>query len=109
MTVNNKALHEHFRDVAAQMLGNDKIIEKKPTMGTEDFSFFAEAFPGYFYLLGMVDETKGRFESGHNPFYRVNEDALPYGAALHASLATTYLLEHQVKATTQDRNVRDEL
>ncbi|XP_009794201.1 IAA-amino acid hydrolase ILR1-like 4 [Nicotiana tabacum] len=109
VTVNNKALHEHFRDVAAQMLGNDKIIEKKPTMGTEDFSFFAEAFPGYFYLLGMVDETKGRFESGHNPFYRVNEDALPYGAALHASLATTYLLEHQVKATTQDRNVRDEL
>ncbi|XP_016485433.1 IAA-amino acid hydrolase ILR1-like 4 [Nicotiana tabacum] len=108
VTVNNKALHEHFRDVAAQMLGNDKIIEKKPTMGTEDFSFFAEAFPGYFYLLGMVDETKGRFESGHNPFYRVNEDALPYGAALHASLATTYLLESQLK-TTHDGNVHDEL
>ncbi|XP_060209878.1 IAA-amino acid hydrolase ILR1-like 4 [Lycium barbarum] len=109
VTVNNKALHEHFRNVAGQMLGTDKIIEKKPTMGTEDFSFFAEAFPGYFYLLGMVDETKGQFVSGHSPFYRVNEDALPYGVALHASLATTYLLEHQLKSTTKDRNVRDEL
>ncbi|XP_055802077.1 IAA-amino acid hydrolase ILR1-like 4 [Solanum dulcamara] len=109
VTVNNKALHEHFRNVAGQMLGIDKIIEKKPTMGTEDFSFFAEAFPGYFYLLGMVDETKGRFESGHSPFYRVNEDALPYGVALHASLAATYLLEHQVKSITRDQNFHDEL
>ncbi|KAL3352876.1 hypothetical protein AABB24_020721 [Solanum stoloniferum] len=109
VTVNNKALHEQFRNVAGQMLGIDKIIEMKPTMGTEDFSFFAEAIPGYFYFLGMVDETKGRFESGHSPFYRVNEDALPYGVALHASLATTYLLEHQLKSTTRDQNVHDEL
>lgn len=109
VTVNNKALHEHFRNVAGQMLGFDKIIEKKPTMGTEDFSFFAEAFPGYFYLLGMTDETKGRFESGHSPFYRVNEDALPYGVALHASLATTYLLQHQLKSAPRNQNVHDEL
>ncbi|XP_047252549.1 IAA-amino acid hydrolase ILR1-like 4 [Capsicum annuum] len=109
VTVNNKALHEHFRNVAGQMLGIDKIIEKKPTMGTEDFSFFAEAFPGYFYVLGMVDETQGQFESGHSPFYRVNEDVLPYGVALHASLATTYLLEHRLKSTTQDQSVHDEL
>ncbi|KAK4343392.1 hypothetical protein RND71_036486 [Anisodus tanguticus] len=109
VTVNNKALHEHFQNVAGQMLGIDKIIENKPTMDAEDFSFFAEAFPGYFYLLGMVDETKGVFVLGHSPFYRVNEDALPYGVALHASLVTTYLLEHQLKSATRDQSVHDEL
>ncbi|OIT01647.1 PREDICTED: IAA-amino acid hydrolase ILR1-like 4 [Nicotiana attenuata] len=105
VTVNDKTLHEHFKNVAGQMLGTEKIRELKPLMGTEDFSFFAEAIPGYFYFFGMADETKGQFESGHNPLYRVNEDALPYGVALHASLATTYLLEHQLKV----RNVHDEL
>ncbi|CAN4094455.1 unnamed protein product [Withania somnifera] len=109
VTVNNKALHEHFLNVAGQMPGIYKIIKGKPTMGTEDFSFFAEAIPGYFYLLGMVDETKGRSESGHSPFYRVNEAALPYGVALHASLATTYLLEHQLKSATRDQNIHNEL
>ncbi|KAL9443697.1 hypothetical protein AB3S75_016966 [Citrus x aurantiifolia] len=109
VTVNNKNLHEHFQKVAADMLGIQNIKENRPLMGTEDFSFFAEAIPGYFYYLGMNDETKGKFEAGHSPYFRVNEDALAYGAALHASLATRYLLENQPKTTLVSGSLHDEL
>lgn len=109
VTVNNKNLHEHFQKVAADMLGIQSIKENRPLMGTEDFSFFAEAIPGYFYYLGMNDETKGKFEARHSPYFRVNEDALAYGAALHASLATRYLLENQPKTTLVSGSLHDEL
>lgn len=85
------------------MVGAKNIIEAKPRMGMEDFSFFAEAIPGYFYYVGMLNESQGHLESGHSPYFKVNEDVLPYGAALHASLATTYLLEHNLELSLQER------
>ena len=91
------------------MLGGENVMELKPIMGAEDFSFFAEAIPGYFYFLGMQDKTQARLEPGHSPHYTVNEDALPYGAALHASLATRYLLEYQPEPTSPKGSSHDEL
>ncbi|GKV11862.1 hypothetical protein SLEP1_g23081 [Rubroshorea leprosula] len=108
VTTNNEVLHEYFRKVAGDMLGVQNILEKKPLMGAEDFSFYTEAIPGYFYFLGMKNESQGKFESGHSPYYRINEDALPYGAALHASLATSYLLENPLKHTNAEGMFEDE-
>lgn len=109
VTVNNKDLHSHFQNVAKDLLGAQNIKEMQPLMGSEDFSFFAEAIPGYFFFLGMKMETEGNVGLGHSPFFKVNEDVLPYGAALHASLAARYLLEFQPKSTLPKLNLHDEL
>ncbi|KAL4652730.1 hypothetical protein ACB092_01G252700 [Castanea dentata] len=109
VTVNDKDLHELFQKVAGDIMGAQNILDKQPTMGAEDFSFYAEVIPGYFFSLGMKNETQGRFESGHSPNFRVNEDALPYGAALHASLATRYILEKQSKLNLPKGSIHDEL
>lgn len=109
VTVNNKDLHVHFQKVAGDILGTQNVLEMQPLMGSEDFSFFAEVIPGYFFFLGMKNETQGRFGSEHSPYFRVNEDALPYGAALHASLATTYILEKQSKPNPPKGSSHDEL
>ena len=109
VTVNDKDLHEHFLKVAGDMLGTQNRLEMQPLMGAEDFSFYGEVIPGYFFFLGMKDETQGQFESGHSPYFRVNEDVLPYGAALHASLATRYLLEKQPKPNPPKGSFHDEL
>lgn len=108
-TVNNKDLHEHFVNVATDMLGSQSIMEKQPIMGAEDFSFFAEAIPGYFFYVGMKNESQGPLGNSHSPHFRVNEDVLPYGAALHSSLATRYLLEHQLESKPSKGNFHDEL
>ncbi|KAM7515574.1 hypothetical protein LguiA_005157 [Lonicera macranthoides] len=110
VTKNNKDLHQHFQNVATDMLGPTNIIEMQPIMGSEDFSFFSEAIPGFFYYVGMKNETRGPSELGHSPYFKLNEDALPYGAALHASLATRYLLEYQQpKSTSMKASLHDEL
>ncbi|XP_052488531.1 IAA-amino acid hydrolase ILR1-like 4 isoform X3 [Gossypium raimondii] len=102
---NNKELHEHFRKVAGEILGFENIIEMQPQMGGEDFAFFSESIPGLFFFLGMK-ETEGAVHSGHSPYFRVNEDVFPYGAALHASLATTYLLQNPTKHTSPPESFR---
>lgn len=109
VTANDKDLHEHFKSVARDMLGSRKILEMEPLMGSEDFSFYTEVIPGYFYYVGMEDESLGKMESGHSPYFRLNEDALPYGAALHVALATRYILENQQKSDAAKGSSHDEL
>ncbi|KAJ6814650.1 IAA-amino acid hydrolase ILR1-like 1 [Iris pallida] len=91
-TVNSRTLHGHFEKVAGEILGTENVREKTPVMGAEDFSFYSDVVPEtYFYFLGMKNETRGPLHLGHSPYYEINEDALPYGAALQASMAVTYL------------------
>ncbi|PWA94912.1 IAA-amino acid hydrolase ILR1-like 4 [Artemisia annua] len=100
--VNDKDLHGHFQRVSSDMLGAKSILEATPLMGAEDFAFFAEAIPGYFFFLGMQNKSGEKLAAGHSPYYRVNEDVLPYGAAFHASLVTRYLLEHGVGSNIEN-------
>ncbi|RZC51731.1 hypothetical protein C5167_020157 [Papaver somniferum] len=109
VTYNNEVLHQHFINVAGDMLGTEKVEDMKTIMGSEDFSFFSELIPGYFFFLGMKNESLKKFETAHSPYFTINEDVLPYGAALHASLATRYLLEFEALSHLSKRNVRDEL
>ncbi|CAN1162399.1 IAA-amino acid hydrolase ILR1-like 4 [Linum perenne] len=108
-TVNDKGLHDYFRTIAGDMLGANKVSEMQPFMGAEDFSFYQEVIPGYFFFLGMYNETQKRLELEHSPFFEVNEAALPYGAALHASLATQYLLDFKSKSPGLEQKYHDEL
>ncbi|KAF5453065.1 hypothetical protein F2P56_028004 [Juglans regia] len=109
-TINHQGLHDYFLNVAGDMLGSHKVKDLKPLMGSEDFSFYQEVIPGYFFLLGMENETRGRLESLHSPYFQVNEDAFPYGAALHASLAARYLLEFQPEVSFSEvKKHHDEL
>ncbi|KAJ3671178.1 hypothetical protein LUZ60_008604 [Juncus effusus] len=92
-TINSKSLHNFFLKTAADVAGPTAVRDIQPTMGAEDFSFFNEVVPNsYYYFVGMVDESASgpRFR-GHNPFFTVNEDAMAYGASMHASLAFEYL------------------
>ncbi|KAG2333232.1 hypothetical protein Bca52824_004412 [Brassica carinata] len=89
-TVNDMNLHKQFKKMVRELLGEESFVEASPVMGGEDFSYFAEAIPGHFSFLGMQDETES-YASGHSSLYRVNEAALPYGAAMHASVAVQYL------------------
>ncbi|CAF1764914.1 BnaC09g33210D [Brassica napus] len=89
-TVNDVGLYKQFKNMVGDLLGEESFVEASPIMGGEDFSYFAEAIPGHFAFLGMQDETKS-YASAHSSLYRVNEDALHYGAAVHASMAVQYL------------------
>ena len=62
-------------------------------MGGEDFAYYTERVPGCFVALGIADEQKGTGISVHHPMFKVDEDALPLGTALHVQFAMEMLEE----------------
>ncbi|KOM27429.1 hypothetical protein LR48_Vigan406s023900 [Vigna angularis] len=109
VTINDGDLHEHFRSVAGSLLGVNKVNNMQPLMGAEDFSFYQEVIPGYFFMVGMQNASHEKLEQVHSPYFKVNEDVLPYGAALHASLAVSYLLKHPQDIAPAEGKYHDEL
>jgi jasmonoyl-L-amino acid hydrolase len=109
-TINSPELHDFFVKVAGEMVGAKNVRDRQPLMGGEDFAFYAEAIPStYYYFVGMYNETRGPQTPHHSPYFTVNEDALPYGAAMQASLAARYLVEHQPTGSPVKERTHDEL
>ena len=70
----------------ARLLGDDKVIhERLPGMGGEDFAYMAQKVPGCFVRIGMADGVKGN-KPAHTVNYDFNDDILPIGASLWATL-----------------------
>ena len=90
-TVNDAGLWKDVRDFASKMLGVESVHEIPPVMGGEDFAFYTERIPGCFVGLGVRNEESGCTQHVHHPKFKVDEDALPIGSALHASFALRHL------------------
>lgn len=72
-------------DVAESIVGAANLVRNmEPSMGAEDFSFMLQAKPGAYLRLGQGGEGSCFL---HNSRYDFNDDVLPLGSALHASLA----------------------
>jgi amidohydrolase len=78
--INDAELARTFR---AYMLANTSIpiSSPAPTMGGEDFSYFAERAPGLLIRHGIRSEAAGSVHPGHSPEFRVDEASLAYGIA----------------------------
>ncbi len=83
-TVNTAAEAMFAADVAESLLGVGQVVrDLEPSMGAEDFSFMLQAKPGAYLRIGQGGEGSCFL---HNSHYDFNDDILPLGAALHASL-----------------------
>jgi amidohydrolase len=87
--------HEH--GVARIVRSAKTFLEPKqidtsiqPLMVSEDFSYYLQHTQGAFLLLGSGNADKGITASLHSDKADIDEDALPVGAALMASLAVDF-------------------
>ncbi|RWV87091.1 hypothetical protein GW17_00050950 [Ensete ventricosum] len=92
-TVNDRAIHEYVQQVSREVVGEKKTRVAPQVMGSEDFAFFLEEVPGTLLLLGTYNERIGSIHPPHSPYFTIDEDALPVGAAIHAAFAHFYLLK----------------
>ena len=90
-TINDTALSERMAPTLEQVVGGANVLVTPPTMGGEDFAYYANEIPGFFYWLGTTEAGKG---SGglHTPTYRGDDEAVVVGMRVMASLITDYLL-----------------
>ena len=84
----NSAAEAHFAaDVATSLLGREHVVrDLEPSMGSEDFSFMLQVKPGAYFRIGQGEDNGVGCCFLHNSLYDFNDEILPLGAALHASL-----------------------
>ncbi len=70
-----------------------KVKQLDLIMGAEDFAFFLERIPGFYFTLGVNKEGVGPNDAApnHSPHFYVNDDALVVGVRAMAGVAIDYL------------------
>jgi IAA-amino acid hydrolase len=94
-TVNDAECWNVAKELAAELTGSDQVTELPAVMGGEDFAYYTEEVPGCFVAIGIRNEEQGAVFSVHHPQFKVDENALPLGSALHVAFAMQSLSDLQ--------------
>jgi amidohydrolase len=97
-TVNDPALSKAVQPLLerAAGAGNVKIVE--PSMGGEDFAYFANEVPGFYYRLGVL--KPGTTSGGlHTPTFRADDSAVPVGIRVMSRLLADYLSSYGTQSS----------
>jgi amidohydrolase len=96
-TVNHAAETAFARTLLGEIVGPQNVLEFEPTMGAEDFSYFLQAKPGCYFMIGNGDGSHREAGHGlgpctlHNPNYDFNDELIPLGATAWVRMAEKWL------------------
>jgi len=90
VTVNDVALTNRMLHTLERVVGEDNVQLLEPATVAEDFSYFANEVPGFYYRLGTLKPgtTSGNH---HTPNFQADDGAIPVGIKLMAYLVWDYL------------------
>lgn len=93
-TINDVKLTRETVPALERVVGKPHVTSVPPAMGSEDFSFFANEVPGFFYRLGQV---KAGTTSGdhHTPTFLADDSAIPVGIKAMSFVIVDYLSRHK--------------
>ncbi len=78
-----------------QVAGADQVVEALPITPSEDFAYFSERIPGFYFFLGVNKPGVEQAAPNHNPNFYVNEDTLAVGVRAISAMAVDYLHTQQ--------------
>lgn len=93
VTRNDVALTEAMVPTLQRVAGADRVRVVPLRTGAEDFSFFQERVPGFFFFLGVTAEglDPETVPGNHSPLFAADEGALPVGVRAMSSVALQWL------------------
>ncbi|TMU56669.1 amidohydrolase [Flagellimonas algicola] len=91
ITFNDLELTEKMAPTLKRVAGDENVSIHKAITGAEDFSYFQEKVPGFYFFLGGM--TPGNTESfpHHTPDFKIDDSGLLLGVKTMTGLALDYL------------------
>nr|WP_285876976.1 M20 family metallopeptidase [Fictibacillus phosphorivorans] len=90
--ISDDSMVELIDRVVTETLGEDSLVYlENPSLGSEDFSFYAEQVPGVLFRLGTHNESEASKLSLHHAGVLFEEDALTTGVSVMCEAAVHYL------------------
>ena len=75
----------------SRIVGEESVIETIPGMGGEDFSYFADVIPGFYFRLGVANAERGIVAGVHTAEFDVDEECLKVGVLSMATVVCDFL------------------
>jgi amidohydrolase len=91
VTWNDPALVAASLAALEAVVGTSNLVSPPPQMGAEDFSYYQQKIPGFFYFLGVRNEAKHATSMIHTEDFDLDEDALQIGVRAMSHLVLDYL------------------
>jgi amidohydrolase len=90
VTVNDSLLTARLAPSLKRVLGAGNVRQRPPITGAEDFSYFANEVPGFYFFLGAV--PPGKKSGGHHtPTFYADDRAVPIGIRAMTGLVLDFL------------------
>ncbi|GAC1360642.1 MAG: amidohydrolase [Ktedonobacteraceae bacterium] len=91
--VNDPAMTELVYQAATATVGEQAVDtgEEIMTTGADDMSYFLNAVPGCYFVVGARNQSKGAMYPHHHPRFNIDEDALPIAVEVLTRAALDYL------------------
>lgn len=93
VTFNNEALTAQMVPTLEKVAGKDNVILTTAKTGAEDFSYYQQKVPGFFFFLGGMPKGKDPVTAAphHTPDFYIDESGLILGVRSLSRLAVDYL------------------
>ena len=88
VTINDASMAEIVRGCAAKVVGEDRVVVPRKTLGGEDFAYYLQRSQGCYFTLGVGREGAAPV---HNPAFDFNEDVMLLGMETHCRIGLEVL------------------
>jgi amidohydrolase len=90
--MNDETVSEFLFKASSDIIGPDRFVELKPTMGGEDFALFSQRVPGSIMRLGCANKERGLLHKLHSPHFDLDENVLVIGVEIFTEAIKRYFL-----------------
>lgn len=87
--INDKELTVFMNNEAIQLVGEEKVVQIEPILGSEDFAYYSVEIPACYLFIGIGDPT--RPYGHHHPKFDIDEDMLSVGVELFSNSLINFL------------------
>ena len=92
VTYNDPALTAKFLPSLIEAAGKEKVKETKPRTGAEDFGFFAQKVPSFYFFLGGMPKGNKKEDAAahHTPDFYIDESGMKLGVRAFCYIVLDY-------------------
>jgi len=92
VTVNDPELTAQMLPSLRKVFGDDRVIDMGMITGAEDFSYYAQEVPGFFFFIGVTPHeiNAKTAPTNHSPLFYVEESNLINGVKAFVQLVNDY-------------------
>lgn len=91
VTFNDPALARASLPALEAVAGSGNLLTPPPQMGAEDFAYFQQRVPGFYFFVGVANPAKNITAMIHTEHFDIDEAALAVGMRAMATAVADYL------------------